>query len=341
MTVMNWHPVKLIRHRLGWSQAKLAERAGVSRTNITAIEARQSVPSVAIALAIAQALDCTVEELFGQADPQGKVSWAWPPPSPQSSLWYARVGQAIVKYPASTQPMLPLLPDPASPDERAEETLVIACCDPAIGFLASQFAEVTGMRLITLHRSSRDALEMLRDGAVHLAGLHWSNTSAPDENRRAATDRLNAPFTMVRLARWQFGVAVASPIKDRSITALRRSRLRWIGREAGSAARRSLDQILEGRAPPKLIAPSHRAVAAMIQCGAADAGACVELVSAESGLRFIPVHAEMLDLCYFSELAGDRRLRALLRVIRSAKYRRLMGDVPGYSLRDSGEVIHE
>lgn len=53
------------RTELGLTQAEVAERAGVSRTAVTAMEADRLVPSVAAAIAVAGVLSQTVEELFG------------------------------------------------------------------------------------------------------------------------------------------------------------------------------------------------------------------------------------------------------------------------------------
>ena len=52
------------RARRGWSQEELARRAGLSRAGISAIETDRLVPSVAAALALAEALECRVEDLF-------------------------------------------------------------------------------------------------------------------------------------------------------------------------------------------------------------------------------------------------------------------------------------
>jgi putative transcriptional regulator len=48
------------------TQAELAAGAGVTRQTIVAVEAGDYAPSVYLALAIAERLDSTVEELFGQ-----------------------------------------------------------------------------------------------------------------------------------------------------------------------------------------------------------------------------------------------------------------------------------
>lgn len=52
------------RARIGWTQAELAERAGVSRKTINTVENGVFVPSTTLALRLARALDRRVEDLF-------------------------------------------------------------------------------------------------------------------------------------------------------------------------------------------------------------------------------------------------------------------------------------
>ena len=48
----------------GWTQAELAERIGVSRKTVNTVENGVFVPSTVVALKLAGALGCSVEELF-------------------------------------------------------------------------------------------------------------------------------------------------------------------------------------------------------------------------------------------------------------------------------------
>ncbi len=52
------------RTRLGLTQAELAERVAVSRKTINTVENGVFVPSTTLALKLARALDCTVEDVF-------------------------------------------------------------------------------------------------------------------------------------------------------------------------------------------------------------------------------------------------------------------------------------
>lgn len=53
------------------TQAELAERAGVTRKSVNAIEAGRMVPSVLLALKLARVLGASVETLFSLDDPSG------------------------------------------------------------------------------------------------------------------------------------------------------------------------------------------------------------------------------------------------------------------------------
>ena len=52
------------REAAGWTQAELAERIGVSRKTVNTVENGVFIPSTLVALKLAGALGCPVEELF-------------------------------------------------------------------------------------------------------------------------------------------------------------------------------------------------------------------------------------------------------------------------------------
>ncbi|MGE0377620.1 MAG: substrate-binding domain-containing protein, partial [Planctomycetaceae bacterium] len=312
------------RTALGMTQAELAERAGISRTAVTAIEGERLVPSVAAALAIADVLGLTVEALFGRGGVSSDEEvWAWEPADTSTRFWRAEVAGRRLRYPAASTPMFTPLPDSGATHTAVapEETLVIACCDPAAGLLATQFASVTGLRLLVLPRSSRQAVDMLRQGLVHMAGLHLATRDAPERNVEVAREMLGEGFEMLRVARWQEGIAVAPTAQLRSVRAATKAKLTWIGREPGSGARQCLDRLLENRLGPRRIARNHRGVTEAVQSGWADAGVCVQLASAEAGLDFLPVQEVADDVCFPGARANDRRIKACLGVRRSAAER--------------------
>ncbi|MBA4029394.1 MAG: XRE family transcriptional regulator [Planctomyces sp.] len=342
--------VRSLRIAAGLTQTELAERAGVSRTAVTAIEGSRLVPSVATALALAKVLGATVEDLFreGEAE-QGQpvVEWAWPPhdhfsPSGAGTPRHrAEIAGRVVQYPASAQPMWSPWPEMGGEDAGASagETLVIAGCDPAVGLLAQRYAAATGLRLLVVPRSSRAALEMLARGLVHLAGLHFSTSDDPDRNLQVAKELLPAKFQLLRMAQWEEGIAVAPSVKLKTVAAAGKAKLTWVGREAGSGARRCLDRLFDGRTTPRRQARNHRGVAEAIQSGWADAGVCVRLASAEAGLDFLPLEREAYDVCIPEALVHDRRVKAFIQVVKSASYRKIMSALPGYDMKETGSLF--
>lgn len=56
--------LKQLRSERGWTQADLAERAGVSRQTIIAIEKDKFDPSLPLAFRLAKLFEATIEEVF-------------------------------------------------------------------------------------------------------------------------------------------------------------------------------------------------------------------------------------------------------------------------------------
>lgn len=55
-----------LRARHGWSQAALAERLGVSRQTVNALEKERYDPSLPLAFRIARLFECPIEEIFSE-----------------------------------------------------------------------------------------------------------------------------------------------------------------------------------------------------------------------------------------------------------------------------------
>jgi molybdate-binding protein len=218
------------------------------------------------------------------------------------------------------------------------DTLVVASCDPAIGLLASELSRRSSFRMLAFPRSSKQALALLAQGLIHVAGIHLATVGHHGQNTAAAKEQLNGGFCLLRGARWQEGLALAPGLQLRNVREVVASRARWVGRESGSAARELLDELLSSRRPPRRVAYGHRGVAEAIRCGWADVGVCLRLVSDEVGLGFIGVREEEYDFCYPAELEGDPRIQALVETVRSSSYRGALSDLPGYDAAATGEL---
>lgn len=56
--------LRVLRAERGWSQQELAEKAGVSRQTINAVETERYEPSLSLAFRLAAIFGTTVEKLF-------------------------------------------------------------------------------------------------------------------------------------------------------------------------------------------------------------------------------------------------------------------------------------
>lgn len=336
-------------HRLerGWSQWDLANRAGISRAAVSAIEISRLVPSVAAALSLAQVFGCTVEDLFGEgsASQPDASPWAWTIAKEPCRYWQAAVGGRVLSYAVEPTAAGLLEHDGVFQDGSfrttsrfmPERTLVMASCDPAAGLLAAEVNRLGGCRVIVLPRSSQEALALLAKGLVHVAGLHLSTDNSPNGNCAAVRSRIGSGCCLLHVARWQEGVALSSKSRLRSVQAVVRSKARWVAREPGSGARQCLDELLHHRRLRR-VARDHRGVAEAVRCDWADAGVCVRLACEEAGLQFLSVREEVYQLCFRAECQDDRRIRALKDAVRSASYRRLLGELPGYRPSACGDL---
>lgn len=344
------HPVLARRQARQWSQAELAQRAGISRAAVSAIEGERLSPSVATALALATVFECSVEELFGRPGQPAaaKSDWAWTPRSESSRYWEAEIAHRRLLYPVEAVGLNPTPHDGVWQNgvlreggpSLAENTLVLACCDPAAGLLATEYARASGFRMLLFPRGGRAALELLRQNRVHVAGLHYSTVERPERNAEMARGQIKADCRLLRAAQWDAGIALASGDCSRSVATVAQRHLRWAAREPGSAARECLDELLHGRRFAGREVGGHAAVAEAVRSGLAGAGICVRFSAAEAGLNFLPVRTETLDLCFPAARQHDPRLQALVRLLRTRAYRRLVSELPGYDARHTGELTN-
>ncbi len=55
--------IKQMRNKKGWTQTELAKKVGTGTSMIGHIERGVKIPSLALALSLAQVFDCTVEDM--------------------------------------------------------------------------------------------------------------------------------------------------------------------------------------------------------------------------------------------------------------------------------------
>ena len=375
---------RLRSHRTarGWSQGQLADAAQITRQAVCAIEANQYLPTTAVALRLAGALHCKVEDLFSLITTgdliEGDLIRSYlmkRAPLARPRVKVAMVGDRFIIRPMSalgevlsyTVPADGLIVDQApirrgdkgSPrvkvrllrDRRAvEQEIAVAGCDPAI-FLAGEYLRrrENGITVVGWSMGSAAAVEAVKAGEVHVAGLHVVDAKSGESNLPFLRKHLkDDSFTVVTFATWEEGwiVAAGNPKGIRDISDLARKDITLINREIGAGARMLLDRKLsevgikgEQVKGYESIAMSHFEVARLIAEGHADVGIGVRSAAMVLGLDFMPVQVERYDLVIPTKLLkANRGLEQLLDTIVSRPFRTEIEALGGYDTSQTGKI---
>src|SRR5579862_1612319 len=141
--------VREVRQLRGLAQGQLAERAGLTRQAISGIESGHYVPNTTVALQLARALGCRVEELFvlPPAEAAPPLELVGGSGAGSARLVAGRVGDRWLGYPLAAgwelQPgfqSADVLRSAASghgdylltPRDRLEHTGILLGCDPSL-----------------------------------------------------------------------------------------------------------------------------------------------------------------------------------------------------------------
>lgn len=343
------------RKARGLSQSDVARAAGVSRQAIGAIEAGRVQPSVAVALAIARTLACSVEELFG--DPSGPRLEAEVPAgaAPRAAVAIVEgriVARSLGSDPAqleaagalvSGEPTGRLELEALADSGRLASTVFLSGCEPAVGLLARHL-DLRAAHGVWFPTTNRDALADFLAGRVHVAALHGSEAEIDRSLRRV---RALEP-DLFELATIEEGwiVAGGNPLKLRGARDLARTEVRLANRAPGSAARALLESELrrskvagEGVNGYKRTLGTHADVARAVAVGYADIGIGVAGVATAFKLGFIPLRAER---CILAVRRSDRShlgVAALVAALRSSAFRRDLGAFGPYDTARLGEQL--
>ena len=370
--------LKSLRVARGLSQGLLAGAAGVTRQAIYAIEDNQYLPTTMVALRLASALGCRVEDLFSLGSTsdvlEGHLIGADVQAAGPIRVKMARVGDRMVVLPvASLGETLNfsvgadgLLMGAGKPghsrksgrvrvqllrDRREiESQVLIAGCDPAL-YLAGDHLRrrpAAGM-LVGWSMGSAAAIEALKRRDVHVAGLHLVDSRTGESNMPYVRRNLKGQdVTVVTFASWQQGLMVnkGNPKRVRGVEDLARKGVTIINREAGAGARVLLDQKLgaaglTGRQVRgyQQAAGSHLDVARLIAEGRADAGIGTPSVARLRGLDFIALQAERYDLVIPTPyLSLHRGVADFLDMMTSRTFRAEVEALGGYDMRETGKV---
>jgi len=359
--------VAIYRREKQLSQAELAQRCGLSRQFINMVEAGKTQPNVQVALRLAEALECSVEDLFGSAKPADDSTLAIRLEDQNlqegTRLRIARVSGRWVGHAADTMQsfgsgfadadaILTRVGTKISARTHhttsdLEQNIAIAGCDPALALLQGNVTGISG-RCFWVNCGSARALELLASGSVHAAGLHYAGTDGKENLRHI--ERLDAAgrWQVLRFTRWEQGWMLRPGLQKKFHDAadLNSREIRLANREPGSGSRHWLDaKIAEIGVSDKRIRgygheyKSHWECARTLNEGQADVAVGPRAVAAVFGLEFLPVMEVAFDLVIPRTLIDHPRIQAILQRMRSRGFRREIEMLPGYQAPEAGMLL--
>lgn len=336
--------IRAWRSARGWSQQELADRAGVTRQQLGAMEARRHVPSVSAALGVARALGTSVEELFAEAGADEDVRPVLDEPLPVGApVAVGRVGERLVAAPAANSAVDAeqwALADAVVTAEGIDLLpgadvggLVVAGCDPLVGTLLALVERTGPHRPVLIHASTDRSIEALGDGRVHAAVVHGPR------------DRFPVPPVAVRrwrVASWQAGLAAAAAAPP-SLEELVDRRTVVVQRDVGAGTQRALERALAGlgvdEPVPGPVAGGHLDVARHVAAGQ-PAGVTMGAAAIAFGLGFTPFEEHDVELWVDARWADLPAAIAVADALTSAAFQRRAHLVGGYDLDRSGTEIY-
>jgi putative molybdopterin biosynthesis protein len=361
---------KVKQHRMakGWSQEELAEKVDVRRQAIYDIESGRYLPNTAIALRLARAFGCRVEDLFvEQALPETQPVHVFNgEAAPSTRLALGRVRDRLIGLPLKGAESIAfglrsadglLNQDKKSafiltPSDRLNKTIILMGCDPAFEILGQHVSRRSpDSRVYCRFASSYSALNHLAQGMAHVAGTHLHNTGKSESNVVMASQKLfGASGRVLGFSLLEEGLMVATgnPLGIRTVADLSQPMVRFVNREPGAALRVLLDDHLQSAGIDVGTingygneVASHREGAFRIACNVADAALGLRAIAEAYGLGFVPIAAARCDLVIPGDLGTHPTIKILLDVLQSGALRKEIDSLPGYDGSVTGKMIAE
>jgi len=361
-----------VRRSRGIGAADLAQRVGVSRQTIYAIEAGTYVPNTEVSLKLARALEVSLDDLFALAEDKGEAQaplhaevLSAAAPAQGQAVQICRLGERLVGIPANAAPyFLPeadgVVAKPGSkggdadvmvfaPEESFAKRVVLAGCDPALGLLGRTVERLSGVEMIPAPASSGLALSWLKAGKIHIAGTHLKDSETGEFNVPFVQREFpGEDFTVVTFARWEEGFVTGegNPKRIREVSDLAGGGVRFVNREAGSGSRALFDSLLERHgiaasavAGHDRIANGHLAAAYAVRWGGADCCIATRSAAQAFGLDFVPIQSERYDFVLRRSSLELVAIQSFLDVLRKASLRRKLEVLAGYDTAQTGAVV--
>lgn len=237
-------------------------------------------------------------------------------------------------------------------DEISQTIVVVGSHDNTLGLLADEIKARDGQcRLSSSHVGSLGGLMALKKGICHLAGSHLLDAETGEYNTSYIKRFLpDLPVAAINLVIRQQGLIVVrnNPKGIKRIDDLTRTDITFINRQAGSGTRVLLDYRIEelninareirGYETEEF---THMSVAASVLSGSADAGLGIYAAAKALDLGFVPIVTEKYELIIPKRFLEEEKIRLMIEVIRSPRFKTRVKELGGYNTELTGELVYQ
>jgi putative molybdopterin biosynthesis protein len=370
--------LKALRTQKGFSQGELAVRAGITRQAVSSIESNLYLPTTGVALYLASALACRVEDLFSLETAEDIVEGKLIGDLPQSHMKaspvrvkVSTVGSKTIVRPVSGLGEALSFTVPAdgyvvevqgqtsggsvsvklSRDRQAiDQEISVAGCDPAIFLVGAHMRRHKDQTsVVGWTMGSMAALRALQQGEVHVAGLHLFDPTTGESNLPFLRRVLKGSnYEVVTFATWEEGLLVraGNPRSIRAVSDVADPNITLVNREEGAGARLLLDQRLRAAGINSdqvkgygTVVASHFEIARAIASRQADVGVGIRSAAQLFGLDFVPLQAARYDLVVpKAYLKSHPTLTHLFETLVSRPFRNEIESLGGYDTSETGKL---
>lgn len=228
----------------------------------------------------------------------------------------------------------------------------IICGQDLILDVLSNYMRLNGVPALRAYIGSYDSLVSLYQDKTQVASSHlWDSDT--DQYNVPYVRRLvpGIPSVVIHLTcRMQgFYVAVGNPKNIRTWSDLAREDVVMINREKGSGSRVLADENIRllGINARQINGyfnetSSHLTVASAVSSGEVDVAVGSEKIAKQvENIEFVPLKKERYDLVVKKDAFNTPEVATMMRIIRSAEFKKEFGNIGGYDTSEMGTIVVE